>query len=46
MNVSNIVDFMTKKMIFRKETNIFQQDYFLPSNHCVVDKSFDLYNLK
>ncbi len=24
VNVSNIVDFMTKKLIFRKETNIFQ----------------------
>ncbi len=31
VNVSNIVDFMTKKMIF------FIKIIFLPSNHCVVE---------
>ncbi len=37
VNVSNIVDFMTKKMIFRTESNFFIKIFFLPSNHCVVD---------
>ncbi len=33
VNVSNIVDFMTKKMIFRTESNFFIKLIFLPSNH-------------
>ncbi len=36
VNVSNIVDFMTKKNDFQ-ESNFFINIIFLPSNHCVVD---------
>ncbi len=37
MNVSNIVDFMTKKKKIFRKVIFFSLRLFLPSNHCVVD---------
>ncbi len=42
VNVSNIVDFMTKNMIFRKETNIFNKIIFCLAIIVLKIQSFDL----